>query len=87
MTNGAGIGAASARTAVLSRGGGGALLRTTDAGRHWSAVPRTSGITQVFWLTFATRRVGAAIVQTDPRTTQLWRTTDAGATWHSVPIR
>jgi hypothetical protein len=87
LTNGARIAAASARVAVLSGGGGGPLLRTTDAGRRWSRVPRTARIREVFWLAFTTRRVGAAVIQTGPRTEQLWRTTDGGATWHSVPIR
>ncbi|TML55683.1 MAG: hypothetical protein E6G16_01000 [Actinobacteria bacterium] len=86
LVNSARIAAASARVAVLSRGAGGALLRTTDAGRHWRSVPRTVRIKGVFWLGFTTSRVGAALVQLRHRT-ELWRTTDGGATWHSVPIR
>ena len=87
VINSARIAAASARVAVLSRGAEGALLRTTDAGRHWVPVPGTARIEEVFWLGFSTERVGAAVVQTGARQTQLWRTTDAGATWHSVRIR
>jgi len=87
LVNSARIGAASARVAVLSRGAGGALLRTTDAGRHWRAVTGTARIRAVFWLEFTSRRVGAALVQTGPRQTQVWRTTDGGATWRPVPIR
>jgi len=83
LVNSARIAAASAHVAVLSRGGGGALLRTTDAGRHWKPVPGTARIAEVSWLGFATHRVGAALVQTR-RGMQLRRTTDAGATWHSV---
>jgi photosystem II stability/assembly factor-like uncharacterized protein len=86
LVNSARIAAASARVAVLSRGAGGALLRTTDAGRHWQSVPRTARIEQVLWLGFTTNRVGAALVQLGGET-QLWRTSDGGATWHSVPIR
>jgi photosystem II stability/assembly factor-like uncharacterized protein len=87
LVNSARIAAASAHIAVLSRGAQGALLRTTDAGRHWTRVARTARIQDVSWLAFTTRRVGAAVVQTGPRTEQLWRTTDAGATWHFTPIR
>jgi photosystem II stability/assembly factor-like uncharacterized protein len=85
LVNSARIAAPSARVAVLSRGAGGALLRTTDTGRHWKAVPRTAGIQDVFWLAFTTRRVGATLVQTR-HGMQLWRTADAGTTWHSVPL-
>jgi photosystem II stability/assembly factor-like uncharacterized protein len=86
LTNGGRIAAASARVAVLTRGAGGAFLRTTDAGRHWSAVPRTARIQGVLWLAFTTSQLGAAVVQVGPRETQLWRTTDAGATWQSVAV-
>jgi photosystem II stability/assembly factor-like uncharacterized protein len=85
LVNSARIAAPSARVAILTRGAAGALLRTTDRGRHWSAVPRTARIQEVFWLGFSTSSVGAALVQLRHRT-QLWRTTDAGATWHSVPV-
>jgi photosystem II stability/assembly factor-like uncharacterized protein len=86
LVNSARVAAASARVAVLSRGADGALLRTTDAGRHWSSVRGTARIREVFWLGFTTRRVGAALVQLRHQT-QLWRTTDGGAKWHPVPIR
>jgi hypothetical protein len=86
LINSARIAAASARVAVLSRGAGGALLRTTDAGRHWHPVSQTARIKQLFWLAFTMQQVGAALVQTRHET-QLWRTSDAGATWHSVSLR
>jgi len=85
LVNSARIAAATPRVAVLTRGAGGALLRTTDRGRHWRSVPGTAQIRQVFWLGFATSRIGAAIVQV-PHRTQLWRTTDSGASWHSTPV-
>lgn len=86
LVNSAQLAAASAHVAVLSRGAGGALLRTTDTGRHWRAVPATARITGVLWLGFTTHRVGAALVQTAHRT-ELWRTTNAGSSWHSISIR
>ncbi len=85
LTNGGRIAAASARVAVLTRGAGGAFLRTADEGRHWSAVPRTARIRGVFWLAFTTHRVGSAVVQLRNRT-EFWRTSDAGANWRSIPI-
>ncbi len=86
LTNGGQVAAASERIAVLTRGAGGAFLRTADSGRHWSVVPRTAGIQGVFWLAFTTQRVGSALVELHDRT-DLWRTTDGGETWHSVPIQ
>ena len=86
LVNSAQIAAASAHVAVLSRGAGGALLRTTDTGRHWHPVRGTARIKQLFWLGFTTSRVGAAIVKV-PHQKELWRTTDGGAAWRSIPIR
>jgi photosystem II stability/assembly factor-like uncharacterized protein len=86
MTNAASIAPASARVAVLTRGAGGAFLRTIDGGLHWSVVPHTGRIQGVIWLVFTTSRVGAALVQIRSGT-DLWRTMDAGASWHSLPIR
>jgi photosystem II stability/assembly factor-like uncharacterized protein len=86
LTNAGRIAAATARVAILSRGAGGAFLRTTDRGRHWSPVAGTAGIQRVFLVAFTTSRVGTAIVQLRSGT-RLWRTTDGGETWHSVPIR
>jgi hypothetical protein len=85
LVNSAQIAPASAHIAVLDRGAGGALLRTTDTGRRWATVPRTARIQQLFWFAFTTRRVGDALVQTRNQT-QLWRTMDSGATWHPVAI-
>jgi photosystem II stability/assembly factor-like uncharacterized protein len=87
LVNSAGIAAASPRIAVLSRGAGGALLRTIDAGRHWRPVAGTARLQGVSWLSFSTSRSGAALVQMSARQTQLWRTTNGGATWRPVPIR
>jgi photosystem II stability/assembly factor-like uncharacterized protein len=87
LANSARIAAASARVAVVSRGSGGALVRTTDAGRHWRPVAGTARFGEVSWLAFTTRRAGAALVQMSPRKSELWRTTDGGVTWHSVPVR
>lgn len=86
LINSAEIAVASPRVAVLSRGANGALLRTTDMGRHWKVVRGTASIQGVFWLGFSTSRVGAAVVQMRSGT-QLWRTTDAGLSWHPVRIR
>ena len=85
LTNGGRIAAASAHVAVLTRGAGGAFLRTTDDGRHWGALPGTAGIQAVFWFAFTTQRIGSALVELHGGAA-LWRTTDSGATWHSMPI-
>jgi photosystem II stability/assembly factor-like uncharacterized protein len=89
LPNGAVIAASTPRDAVLSREDG-SLLRTTDAGRHWSPVPHTATVTDVLWLHFTSAHLGAAVVQTRDRTgvrPEFWRTTDGGASWHAVPIR
>jgi hypothetical protein len=58
-------------------------------GRHWVSVRGTGRFEQLFWLRFATGRVGAALFTTKSHSNQasLWRTTDGGATWHSMAIR
>jgi photosystem II stability/assembly factor-like uncharacterized protein len=87
LVNAAQIAPASATTAVLDRGVGVRLLRTTDGGRTWSP-PKTPGrATSIMWVGFTDARVGAALVQTDLAKTALWRTTDGGATWSNVRIR
>ena len=88
LTNGAGVFPASARTAVLYRGVQGPLFRTTDLGRHWARVRGTARFGHLFWLDFASSRVGAAVAATrsHPRSPSLWRTTDGGKTWHSLPV-
>ena len=85
----AGISPGSGHTAVLWRGTGGPLLRTPNLGRRWVPTRGTEQFEELFWLNFATRRVGAALHTTlsHPNRASLSRTTDGGATWHSMPIR
>ena len=85
LTNAASIAAPSARVAVLTRGAGGAFLRTTDEGRHWAIVPKTAQVQAVPWFAFTTHETADAVVLLHDRA-ELWRTTDGGATWHSMPI-
>jgi photosystem II stability/assembly factor-like uncharacterized protein len=89
LTNGAAIFADSPHSAVLYRGVQGPLFRTTDMGRRWIPVRRTGRLAQLYWLHFATSRVGEALFSTrsHPQQASLWRTTDGGTTWHSMPIR
>jgi photosystem II stability/assembly factor-like uncharacterized protein len=89
LTNGAGIFPSSTRAAVLYAGASGPLLRTVDLGRRWARVRRTGRFEQLYWLSFATSRVGAALFTTrsHPNDASFWRTTDGGATWVSIPIR
>ena len=89
LTNSSQIYPASARTAVLYEGAAGPLFRTTDLGRRWTRLPRTTGVRDIFWLRFATSRIGTAVFTTrsHPDRASLWRTTDAGATWRTVPVR
>jgi len=89
LTNGAGIFPTAARAAVLYRGVSGPLFRTTDKGKRWSEIPRTGRLEQLFWLRFATSRVGLGLftARSHPNQASLWRTTDGGATWHAMPIR
>jgi photosystem II stability/assembly factor-like uncharacterized protein len=92
LVNSAQLAAASAGTAVLDRGVGGRLLRTTDAGRTWKAPKTPARATDIVWVGFTDARVGSALVQTgyDAATkaerTALWRTTDGGRTWSKVRV-
>jgi photosystem II stability/assembly factor-like uncharacterized protein len=92
LVNSSQIAPASATTAVLDRGVGARLLRTTDGGRTWKT-PKTPGrATNVIFVGFTDARVGAALVQTGyndsakTEVTALWRTTDGGATWSNVRV-
>jgi len=89
LTNGAAIFPSSKRDAILYGGAQGPLVRTTDLGRRWAGVPQSARVGQVFWLHFATSRVGAALFSTrsHPNQARFWRTTDGGLTWHSMAIR
>jgi photosystem II stability/assembly factor-like uncharacterized protein len=87
LVNSAQIAPASAATAVLARGGNTRLLRTTDAGRTWSAPKMPGRFAYVLFVGFTDTRVGAALVQTTGTTSALWRTTDGGATWARVRLR
>jgi photosystem II stability/assembly factor-like uncharacterized protein len=90
LRSGAGIFPSSAHAAVLSgAGASGYLLRTADMGRHWVDDRQTAPFWELYWLDFATRRVGAGLFTTfsHPNRASFWRTTDGGATWHSLPIR
>jgi photosystem II stability/assembly factor-like uncharacterized protein len=89
LTNGAELFPSSAHAAVLYRGASGPLFRTTNMGKSWARVRDTARFEQLYWLDFATSRVGAALCTTRSHQNRasLWRTTDGGATWHSVPVR
>lgn len=69
------------------------ILRTTDAGRHWSAVAFPGG-SPTGGLDFVSTKRGfatglraptAAGAQPKGCTGQIWRTTDTGASWLPVP--
>jgi photosystem II stability/assembly factor-like uncharacterized protein len=92
LVNSAQLAPASESTAVLARGVGARLLRTTDGGNTWNA-PKTPGrATDIMWVGFTDARVGAALAQTGydasakTAVTALWRTTDGGATWSKVHV-
>ncbi len=87
LINAAAIAPSSARDAVLYEPVERPLLRTTDGGAHWRRVQQPSRIHGAYRLDFATRRIGAVLVQTRSHAVELWRTIDAGATWRDVPIR
>src|SRR5438132_214317 len=91
LVNSAQLAPASDSTAVLARGVGARLLRTTDGGKTWNA-PKTPGrATDVIWVGFTDARVGAALAHgydasAKTEVTALWRTTDGGATWSKVRV-
>ncbi len=92
LVNSAQVAPASESTAVLARGVGGRLLRTTDGGKTWNAPKTPGGAKDIVWLGFTDARVGAALAQTGydasakTEVTALWRTTDGGATWSKVRV-
>lgn len=77
--------AATARTAVV---GYNTLLRTTDAGRHWSPVPGTD-VTAWQYLGFTDASHGVAVGYVGsptPADERLYYSGDGGATYHLVSI-
>jgi photosystem II stability/assembly factor-like uncharacterized protein len=93
LVNSAQLAPASASTAVLARGVGSRLLRTSDGGKTWNAPKAPRRTTDIMWVGFTDARVGAALVQTGydakakTEITELWRTTDGGATWSKIRVR
>jgi photosystem II stability/assembly factor-like uncharacterized protein len=92
LVNSAQLAPASESTAVLARGVGARLLRTTDGGHTWNTPNTPRGATDIMWVGFTDARVGAALAQTGydasakTEVTALWRTTDGGATWSKVRV-
>jgi len=86
LVNATQVAPASESTAVLDRGVGARLLRTTDGGKTWRSAKTPGGAAGVTWVGFTDARVGAALVQSRTAATALWRTTDGGATWSRVRI-
>ncbi|HLX33198.1 MAG TPA: hypothetical protein VKR79_10595 [Gaiellaceae bacterium] len=88
VTNGAEIFPLAPRTAILSGGGDGPLLRTTDAGKSWTVLHPPFRIAGLDGVEFTAPRFGLALVQTSQSaaSTELWRTTDGGATWRAIPL-
>lgn len=92
LVNSAQLAPASESTAVLARGVGARLLRTTDGGSTWNFPKTPEPAMDIMWVGFTDARVGAALVQTGfdasakTEVTVLWRTTDGGATWSKVRV-
>jgi photosystem II stability/assembly factor-like uncharacterized protein len=86
LVNAAQVAPASESTAVLERGVGARLLRTTDGGKTWRVTKTPGRGADVIWVGFTDARVGAALVQTRTEATMLWRTADGGASWSTVRI-
>jgi len=89
LTSNAGIFPSSGHAAALWAGTSGPLLRTADFGRRWAPTRGTNQFQELYWLDFATSRVGAALFTTPshPNRASFSQTTDGGASWHPVLIR
>jgi photosystem II stability/assembly factor-like uncharacterized protein len=70
----------------------GLIMRTTDSGRSWQPVYRSSRPFELMWkASFPSKRVGYATLQSyneDPTTAQRYvvKTDDGGATWKELPL-
>jgi photosystem II stability/assembly factor-like uncharacterized protein len=83
LSNGARIAPATDTTALLSTGGTGAVLRTTDGGRTFATVVRQDPNGSAWdWIGFTDPSTGSAL-RAGPGTSglTLWRSHDGGSTW------
>jgi photosystem II stability/assembly factor-like uncharacterized protein len=89
LANAAVVAPASDITAVLAPNGAGSpLLRTTDGGKSWRAVPGSTKVSDWGFIGFTDGRVGSAIVQKgSAESTLLWRTRNGGRTWSTLRLR
>jgi hypothetical protein len=88
LANSAVLAPASDTTAVLAPNGAGApLMRTTDGGKSWRAVPGSIRVSDWGFIGFTDARTGSAIVQIGSAPINaLWRTRDGGSRWANVRI-
>jgi photosystem II stability/assembly factor-like uncharacterized protein len=61
------------------------IYTTSDGGRHWTQLPRSSALTQLAGMSFVSNEIGWAIDLGDSGA-HLFKTLDGGKTWTVVPF-